>query len=866
MRSRLAPIQRLVNLATRRAWSTLLVAVALCVLGGWYASGHFAMTTDTDQLISPELPWRQDLAAMDSAFPHRADLIVIVIDGVTPELAASASETLAARLRARTDLFKSIQQPDGGEFFARNGVLFLSTDEVGDTTRDLIAAQPFLGALAADPSLRGVMESLSTVLLGVQHGEAKLAQIDPAMRGLAEALERVARGEPAFFSWQSIVSGRAADLRQLRRIVLVQPKLDNSRLLPAALATEAIRTTARESSLDPAHGVRVRLTGSVELADEEFATLAERADLVAAAMLTALVLMLWLAVRSFRIIIAIIATTAAGLLLTSSLGLFLVGRFNLISVAFIPLFVGLGVDFAIQFAVRYRAERHRHRRLASAIGAAGANIGGTLALAAAAIGTGFFAFLPTPYVGAAELGLIAGMGMLIAFVLSVTLLPALLALLKPGAEAKEIGFVGLAGLNRRLLRGRMRVLVLGGAAAAVCLALLPFLSFDFNPLNLRSNAVESVSTLLDLFKDPDRSPNTVDVLAPSLAEADALAARLKRLPEVARAVTLDSFVPEQQTEKLQLIEDAATLLGPTLSPPKVRPAPSDAEIVASMSATAGELAAAAAHETTPAIAADAKRLSAVLETLAKGTPELRARAAETLIPPLRVLLSQLRDILQAKKITIETLPPEIARDWVAADGRARVQVFPSGNSNDNRTLERFVAAVRKIAPHATGAPVSIQEAAGMIVEAFAEAGVLSFLAVAGLLALALRRGRDVAYTMIPILLSGLLTLASCVILGQPINFANIIGLPLLFGLGVAFNIYFVRTWRAGEARVLQSSLTRAVLFSALATGTAFGSLWLSPHPGTASLGKLLMISLGWTLVTTLLFEPALLGAPKGRPR
>ena len=866
LRARLALIERLVAFASHRAWLTLLATAVLTALGAWYAAGHFAMTTDTAKLISPDLEWRKDLTAVNEAFPQRADLIAIVIDGATPELASKSARELAMRLSARQDLFNFVQEPDGGEFFARNGLLFLSTDDVGDTTRALIRAQPFLGALAADPSLRGLMESLSTVLLGVQHGDAKLSEIDPAMRGLADALGSVVRGRTVFFSWETIVSDHPAGLRQLRRIVLAQPKLDNSQLVPAAAATAAIRAAARELQLDSDHGVRVRLTGSVVLADEEFATLAQRADLIGALMLAALVLMLWLAVHSLRIIVAILVTTFTGLLLTASLGLLLVGRFNLISVAFIPLFVGLGVDFSIQFAVRYRAERLEHRRLDTALGAAGASIGGTLALAAAAIGTGFFAFLPTEYIGAAELGLIAGTGMLIALLLSVLLLPALLKILKPSAEAREIGFVSLAPLNRHLLRYRWRVLALAAATAVVCAALLPFLRFDFNPLNLRSTRSESVSTLLDLLKDPDRTPNTIDILAPSLADANALAAELKKLPEVARAATLDSFVPDQQKEKLQLIEDAALLLGPTLDPPTVRPAGTDAEIAKSIGATARDLAKAAEKEGSQRVAADTRRLAAVLEALANGPPELRARASEMLIPPLKVMLTNIRNALQAKPVTAASLPPDLVRDWVTPDGRAKVQVFPSGNSNDNRTLERFVAAVRKVAPHPTGAPVSIQEAARMIVGAFVEAGVLSFLAVAGLLAITLRRSRDVAYTMIPIMLGGLLTLASCVIVGQSINFANIIGLPLLFGLGVAFNIYFVRAWRGGEARLLQSSLTRAVLFSALATGTAFGSLWLSPHPGTASLGKLLMISLGWTLVTTLLFEPALLGTPKRSPR
>ena len=207
------------------------------------------------------------------------------------------------------------------------------------------------------------------------------------------------------------------------------------------------------------------------------------------------------------------------------------------------------------------------------------------------------------------------------------------------------------------------------------------------------------------------------------------------------------------------------------------------------------------------------------------------------------------------------LPADLVADWVTADGRARVQAFPSGNPNDDENLRRFAEAVQAVAPDATGTPISIRGAGGSIVEAFIQAGVLSFLAVTALLAVALRRVRDVALAMLPVLLSGLLTLATCTALDLPLNFANIIALPLLFGIGVAFNIYFVMAWRAGETDLLQSSLTRAVVFSALTTATAFGALWLSSHPGTASMGRLLMISLGWELLVTLLIRPALLARP-----
>ena len=226
------------------------------------------------------------------------------------------------------------------------------------------------------------------------------------------------------------------------------------------------------------------------------------------------------------------------------------------------------------------------------------------------------------------------------------------------------------------------------------------------------------------------------------------------------------------------------------------------------------------------------------------------------------MLDQIRALLAAQAVTAQTLPPDLVREWTAPDGRARIQVFPKGDSNDNAVLVRFSQAVQAVAPDASGGPISIQEAARTIAWAFIEAGVLSLIAIIVLLLAVLRSIRETAFTLAPVVLSGFLTLATCVLIGQPINFANIIAFPLLMGVGVAFHIYFVMAWRAGQTDLLQSSLTRAVFFSAMTTGMAFGSLWLSSHPGTASMGKILMISIVWTLVCALLFEPALLGPPR----
>jgi hopanoid biosynthesis associated RND transporter like protein HpnN len=859
-------IDRVVSGSCRHAWLVALIGLLLAAGSVDYCIHHFALTADTDQLISPNLAWRRTSATFNAAFPQNDNVTAVVIDGATPEIADAAATRLSAALAVRKDVFYSVTRPDSGPFFQKNGLMLLPLPQVEKTLGQLTQAQAFLGPLAADPSLRGVMSTLSTVLLGVNQGQAKLSDIDAPMKSLTDAVGKIEAGKPAFFSWQTLLSGGdSPGPRLTRQFILVKPKLDFSALEPGAKSGDLIHQIARQQGLDAAHGVEVRLTGGVPLADEQFGSLLDRVWLMVGAMAGSILLMLWLAVRSVRIMACILGVTIIGLIITAAGGLLAVHRFNLISVAFIPLFVGLGVDFGIQFSVRYKAERLTHLDLRTSLVAAGRGVGGSLALAAAAIAVGFFTFIPTSYSGVSELGVIAGFGMVVAFVLAVTLLPALLTLVRPPGESAEVGFKSLAPLDVYLIDHRRRVLIGFGVTAVLCIAALPLLRFDFDPLHMENPRGEAMATVLDLMKDPDETPNTIDVLEPSLSAANAVATRLSALPEVAHALTLSTFVPDQQTEKLAAISNAALLLGPTIDPLLTQPPPTDADVVQSLQAVAVGLRQAAASPTADNGARDdARRLADALQRLAAGPPQWRAQAAQTLVVPLGPLFAQIRALLQASPVTMASLPPELVREWVTPDGRARIQVFPKGDSNDNRVLVQFSKAVRQVAPNATGTPITIQEAGGTIVGAFVEAFILSFIATIILLLIVLRRVRDVILTTIPILLTGLLTLATCAVIGQPLNYANIIAFPLLFGIGVAFNIYFVIAWRKGETNLLRSSLARAVIFSALTTGASFGSLWLSGHPGTASMGKVLLISLFWVLVTALLFEPALLGPPPAK--
>jgi len=854
-------ISRIVQTCARYRWLVVVAALVVTAFSADYAARNFSIDADTSKLISDELPWRERELAYKQAFPQERQKLLVVVDAPTPELAGTAADRLAQRLSTQPSLFPTVRQPGSSAFFQRNGLLFRSTEEVARITDRLTAARPLVGTLAADPSFRGVMDGLAIGVDGVQAGELNLDDLARPMNMLSGTLEDALAGRRASFSWQALMTGEPATQSELRRFIEVQPKLDFNALQPGKAASTAIRQAAQDLNLAEDLGARVRLTGQVAITDEEFGTLEEGAVLNHVLTVLAVLIILWLALKSAKIITAVFLTLSAGLTITAAVGLMMVDALNPISIAFAVLFVGIGVDFGLQFSVRYRAERHDVDEMHAALRNSAIKIGGPLALAAAATAAGFFSFLPTDYRGLSELGLIAGSGMIIAFITNITLLPALLYIFKPPAEPQPVGYSVLAPVDRFLERFRIPVIVgtvaivLGGAP------LLADLRFDSNPINLRSPDVESISTLLDLKDDPRASGNAIELLAPSLGRANTIAGRLEGLPEVAGAMTLSSFVPGEQQEKLQMIQRAAGALEPVLTPEQTKPAPTDAQNARAAADMADRLQQVTGDGGGPGAEA-ARRLSGLLMQLANASEAVRTGAQTALVIPLEVALERLRSRLQAQTVTLETLPADLVSQWRTADGRARVSVAPNGDPTSNEVLRGFAEAVLAVEPTATGLPVSVLEARHTIVRAFFEAGAWALLSITVLLWITLRRFSDVLLTLVPLILAGVVTLELCVLIGLPLNFANIIALPLLLGVGVAYKIYYIMAWRAGKTNLLQSTLTRAVIFSALATATAFGSLWFSNHPGTSSMGQLLALSLLCTMAAAVLFQPVLMGPPR----
>ncbi len=854
-------LPRLVESCARHGLIVIAAGVVLAGLSLAAAAHRLGVTTDTTLLFSDALPWKQTSRALTAAFPQNDGVLVAVIDAQIPEEAEATAAALAQRLRANTKLFHNVVQPDTSDYLQRNAFLLIGIKPLQDLLDRTVDAQPFLGQLVADPSLRGLFGALDLVAEGARRGISAGA-MGPALAQFHTALSQAADGHATPLSWENLLAGPLAKQAGRYRFVTVKPVRDFTSLQPGGAAAAFMRQAAASLPYVAGHQAHVRLTGGVALDDEEFSSVAQGAAIGLGGSFVLVIVWLFAAVRSWRLTVPIALTLVLGLLLTTGFAAVAVGTLNLISVAFAILFVGIAVDFAIQFTVRFRERRHVHPDMIEALRETGRGSGAQILVASLATASGFLAFTPTAFVGVAQLGVIAGGGMVIAFVTTLTFLPALLVVFRPRKEKREVGVMMLRRLEPIVKPLHWPILAVFVVLALAGAALTASIPFDGDPLHTKNQHTEAVTTLHDLMDDPFTNPYTIEALLPSQEAERAITPRLAALPPVAAVLSLDSFVPQDQAAKLAIIADANTILGPTLAPPATAPAPSPAALRQAAAGLAAKLAGVSAKlaPTDPlrAIAADVDRLR-------QADDATLLAAQDALLRFLPMQLNRLRTALAATPVTIDQVPADLRANWLLPDGRARVQVLPRASVMDSGGIRNFVDTVLPVMPQATGSAVWIVRSAQTIIHAFSIAALSALGAIAIILVIALRRPTDVALVLAPLTVSSLLTVVVLRSAGISLNFANIIALPLLLGVGVSFNIYFVMNWRAGVTRFLGSATARAVIFSALTTGTAFGSLALSAHPGTASMGTLLLISLGCTVLTTLLFVPALL-ATIPRPR
>ncbi|MBM4202193.1 MAG: hypothetical protein FJ189_13025, partial [Gammaproteobacteria bacterium] len=570
----------------------------------------------------------------------------------------------------------------------------------------LANAQPFIGRLSEDFSLNGLFSILGDALT---HRDQDLdLDLDPVFSGLADAVRATTTNRPYRLSWQQLMMKDQEGLGLTKRLILITPILDYAQLMPAEQSYQAITAAVAEIKQGLLADIRVRLTGEVMLEYEEMATIGMDMIAAGAGSLLLVCVTLWIAFRSFRLMLATMISLTMGLILSLGFAAAAIGQLNMISIAFAVLFIGMGDAYSSHFCLRYRELVLRGAPVSAALRKTFLSTGGSLVLCTMTAAIGLYAFIPTSYTGVAELGIISGTSMFIALGTTFTVLPALIKLMplksRPRAKDHRERMAFLLSdwpiQNARPIRWGTLALV------AIALVLLRHVQVDFNPINLRDPQSESVQTFQYLLQSKDTSPMTLAAFADDEADVRTKIRRFQALPSVDRVVSVLDLVPEAQDEKLAIIEDLSLLLGPQLSrfpdtpgtPPRVETLLAFRDLI---------LRSAATHDTAPLRALSAS-LDAFIEKLHGLPPEEQAAILErvqvAVLGDLPLTLHKLQHNLQAEPITLATLPSDLRERWVSKDGLYRLQIFPKQDLNDLEDLRTFIREAQAVDPQVTDLP------------------------------------------------------------------------------------------------------------------------------------------------------------------
>ena len=826
-------------------------------------------------MLSKDLEFRKNYENLKNNFPSLSNNILIVITGETPDLSEDTAKQLSASLSKEKDLFSFVFDPKNDPFFLQNGLLYLDTDELEDLADNLARFQPFLVSLSSDASLGNFFKILNRAVESKSIPEKDLSRVFSAMEKTLSVYQarfgNYFKEQKIPMSWQNLMNENFIDGQENLNyhFIVVKPKTDFSTLQPAASAIQKIREISDlvlehspafevnkygDHIYVPGEGVSIRLTGGIVLEQEEMDSALEGAINAGIVSLFLVGILIFLAYRSFRLVTASIFFLIISLSLTFAYATFFVGQLNLISIAFVILFIGIGIDLAIQFCLKYREETLVGRQNVRALENTMQNIGVAMAISSIAACIGFLSFVPTSYVGLAELGIISGGSMVIAFFASILLLPTFLKIfpLKSSDYKESQNSITLTLIQFGYGRCRLVIIFTIFLSLIFTFAVLPKVEFDFDPMNLKDPETESYITATELMKNSDDAYYTINLVADDLDQAKQVSSDLEKLPTVKKAISINDLLPSDQENKIQIIDEMKLFLLPVLGSQSMNNVESKVlspqkeinHFISYLDSTGSRL-----HE----------RLADSLRHLIKD--EYRLKDLETLLlDSFHGRLERIKASLEAKPFTIEDLPQMVRDRNQGKDGNYLVTVYPSKDLSAPGNLKEFVREVRKVDPSATDNAVLLLEAGKEVTKAFVMAGSIAFMAIVILLLFMFRNLIDTVLVLIPLVVAMIYSGAIAVFLGMNLNFANIIALPLLFSLGIAYGVYFIFRQKKLKdiSTIVSTSTPRAILFSALTTMGAFGSLILSPHRGTSSMGLLLLIALSMALLCTFTILPALL--------
>ncbi|MEM6899657.1 MAG: MMPL family transporter [Pseudomonadota bacterium] len=844
------------SLAMRYPRFMISALVVLAAIGTILAATGLGVNSDTSQMVSSKLDYRQSQLDFEQAFPDEETRIALVVRARSEDEADAFSIRVAEVLRERTDVVSDVFAASVDPFLVQNGLLFLESDELDELLGNITAAGPILKRLGRSPTMDRLYLALADALEPVDEGEPVPDALERAMESMANTIEQRLAGTPEPLSWQDIfhTPDDGDDIHQ--RVISISPVLDMSSLQPARPAVLAIDKAISEVVAEGAFDVSASITGNAVLRTEELASVIEGIGLSLTLSFLFIVILLMIALRSAVLVFTSLMALIITILITAGFAALMFDALNLVSVAFMVLLVGLGIDFMIHLAMHVQEERMNGLHCRDAIFKSNRLIGSALALCAPTSAIAFFAFAPTQFTGMTQLGIVSGFGVLVAFVVAVTLLPAVFALLPANAGVRRRDGLKNVIIPKLNYSGPFRTVVallaIGTGAAAV--TLLPQVRFDADPMSLRDPEAPSVRAFDLLFEGEGSQPYNLSLLVDDQDQADEIIPRLEALNVVKEVVGPADLVPDNQYEKLDLIDWASIGLSLVFADEDEIP---DSVIAGArdrlddqfdqLSNDALSRLQVAITSLDAAIVADASILGAVEGDIFRYWS---------------MQYDRLRQQIYPSEISYDDLPRSLASRFRAQDGRLRLQIEPAMDLREQAARSAFVDQVRNVAPGAAGSARSVLESGRVISEAMVIACAVAWIAVAILLAAILRDAVLVSVILFSLALAATLTSAAAVLLNVPFNFANIIAIPLLVGVGADSGIHLGIRARRGRtaAAVYETSTPRAVFFSAITTICSFGTLILSAHRGVASMGILLTLAIGFTLICTILVQPWLLDA------
>lgn len=846
----------------------ILLSLLIGVSALNYTKNNLGMNTDTKDMLSAELQWRKLDLEYEKNFPQYTDNILVAVEAGTPDQALDAADLLYRQLLQEKELFSSVYYPNELSVFRESALLFLDTDELQDLADNLATIQPFLGRLTQDQTLRGLFAMLEDALEALEDGED--IDIDPLLVQINEAIHAIQSQQAYRVSWHQLMGGDDEKSDVYREFIILQPILDYSKLLPAEKHMERLRQLSHAPAIKNNIGASVRLSGSAALSHEDLLSVTRGTEIAMLLAFTMVSIIMFVGLGSIRLVAATLLTLVFGLLLTAAFATLTVGKLNLISVAFAVLYIGLGVDFAIHYCLRYRELRFEGHDNFYAIRESSVNVGSSLFLCAATTATGFFAFMPTDYDGVAELGWISGAGMFISLVVTLTLLPALLSLLpvsESGNKQKKQNRKRLQWLFVLPFSHSRRIKYLTLAAVVILLGFITQIRFDYNTLNLQDQDNESVQVFQELLADSDTSPWTGIILADSEAAARAIVKKFEALPLVDRLLWVDDFIPEAQEDKLSIVEEMDLLLGDLSSAPQNSQL-NDAERLQILDKFVTQLQDSPQTTGKPLYLELQQNLGAFVDELKLENSDQLARKLSrfehSLLDSLPGRLDTLNASLNADYITEDSLPDELIERWYNRDAeRYLIEIYPGENIQDNEAMRRFVTQLQAADSRVVGSPVINIEASDAVIRAFRQAFSYALVVITLFLLVLLTHKKDSIYIVAALLTAAVFTGGLSVMADIPLNFANVIALPLILGIGVDSGIHILHRFRTALPRdhgILGTSSARAVVVSSMTTMGSIGNLAFSPQLGTASMGKLLTIGVAMTLICMLLILPSLLAS------